>query len=267
MRFLTPLLFFSIFFGASTSALAKAQCIDIFFKKNGAHEQVRAAIKEGLLIFDQQMPFNEMFRDDYFHGTNVEAVKRMNQDHWFGNPITDYVALRHFADIFPKAAVTHAYQQTGARLDPSDAKNLLVYAEMSAQRAYLQERFRLGNDTFKNASLLDIIDFINHKADVLYLLKDSFPSISQKKLEEVANMSPKEWQDFVSEVQSRRGVVVVIDSSVSRSQPVERDPEVPTASAIISNQPGLPLHLIKAIIPLSAKEREELYQLLQDLSL
>lgn len=248
MRVLILCMGFFLYSGAHAQGL----CREIFQKKTTLSTDLQDAILRGIEVFDQQIPWSSFGDQTYWHGTHSLVVDRESGSFWRGTSIDNFPRLREFAGIYPHHSVLHVYEKKEA-LSRNGIK-VRTYAGLSSQRQTIIKTLGWPSSFYDNPLFYELLDSlsINKKPPTSFL----------KMIEEEGVLIPwswgqREWAQFAQRVKIPQGIVVVIDASVAKRYPVERDPEDSEAKVIIGKK-GLPVRYIRAIIPLSNADRESL---------
>ncbi len=255
------LLLFVILF--SISSKAEIVCEHYLSESQESSNLITAAIKNGLSIYDTHSNPYEPLQDVYIHATSISTVTGINGLNWYGNSITGYEALHDFSSFYPNSNVTHAFFKPTTSMKASNLFQSKDYAQMSARRAYISDELKIPRNLFKEPFVFEILEYIDDKEFVIEILSETKLFDTTHALLKLRQMSELEWSLFLDKFYSLKGVLLVIDGKIENTLPVETDPEHQEQNAvIIISQDGLPVSMIKAIIPLSRIERNELQKLI-----
>ena len=233
---------------------AQSKCLALFEKKNF---DLQEAISLGVEIYDQNRnPYVE-FQNVYFHATSVEAITFLRERLYLGAPVSWYPMLVHQFRMYKTYQVIHAYHRKMKPLVAELLHRSLNYAKYSAQRAYLSLRIGIPS-LFSDPLGFELLEFLDSKIDVSALLNSSRDEdILRGQNQKWERLTDRDWNDILHQTTQRRGVVIVIDENFRKEIIVEKDPEDESAVALISKK-GLPISYIKAIVPLSKNDRDEI---------
>lgn len=245
-------------------ASSAARCVQFFLKP--IHPQINEAILKGVQLFDQQVDYSKQvdFAFSYFHGTSVESLARSARaTHFAGSPVQDFTLLSNKFGFYNDHMVVHALQNRAGALNRRDLQSIATYAEMSAKRFYLL-RFLKDSSLYNSFFLYDLIYTLKDRAPLAdFLESQKSEGFFDQRPELLSLMENSDMTFLTGKVLPRKGIILVIDSAVQASVIIERDVEHDGAQVLISEQ-GIPLETIKAIIPQSRAERDELLNMMKD---
>lgn len=244
------------------------QCYDLFSSANSS--VLKSAILNGVKIFNGNKDYIAAFANEtvYLHGTSIDNLKRtIDGSHFVGSPIKDQQMLSEVFPHFAGTNVVHTFRSEKGDISDAQLKMLSLYAELAAKRFYLL-RFLQNIKEFYNSfflhELVDALEFDPSPRAVIEPFQQQ--GHFDDKPEVLAKLESSDLRFLSRKMAQRRGVILVLGHQVARHVVVENDVEMDGALVFIS-QKGIPLSDIKAIIPLSITERDELLQLLQSQNL
>ncbi len=246
-------------------ANAGPQCLNLFaFTVN---PQLEKAILAGIKIFDQQQFYADKveFAFSYFHGTSVESIARsVRSSSFFGSPVRDFEQLGERFYFYKNKMVVHALQNKAGKFDERDRHSIASYSQLSAKRFYLL-RF-LGDPALYNSFFLfDLITFVENGSPLgPFITSYKEEGFFDTRPELLSRLENADLTFLGKKIPQRKGVVVVIDAKVQADEDmiIEHDVEHGGAMALISDQ-GVAFDRIRAIVPQSRVERDELVKLLR----
>ncbi len=237
------------------------QCYGLFSIKKTTG--LDSAILAGVEIFNRNKELIGGSEIVYLHGTSIESVQHSLAGNYFaGSPLNDLSRLSSFFFHYSHLNVVHTFSNRSEPLTKSQHFNLTTYAEFAAKRFYLLRFLKNPEELYNSEFLYELIDALESNFSPQSVL-DFYQSegFFANRPEVLAKLQATELSFLKQKMVQRRGVILVFNRSVEKHTIIENDVEQEGAIALISKK-GIPLSDIKAIVPLSVTERDELLQLL-----
>jgi hypothetical protein len=241
------------------------QCYGLFSKEKIS--DLDRAILAGVDIFNRNKEFVSDGDSEivYLHGTSVESVQRSLEENYFtGSPVRDLPLLSDVFSHFSHMTVVHAYSNRNSELTSSQLRSLTTYAEWAAKRFYLLRFLNNPKELYNSEFLYELIETLDGALPTRGLI-DFYQSegFFTNKPEVLAKLQSTDLSFLKQKMMRRRGVILILNRSVEKHTILENDVEQHNDALALISKKGIPLSDIKAIVPLSAIERDELLQLLQ----
>ena len=252
------ILFFGVsFLFFSISIASPLRCRDLFLRPE--NRPLRAAIRLGVEVFNRRQDTSR-FKNVYLHATSIESIERSRDSVLIANSMQDYGFLAPLFYIYDDQAATYAFFQEDA-LSLSDSGYLYDFAELAAKKRYILRA--LSSPEITAQWFIDeLVDLLIVQSDVelkeflVSLLSAGDPTDPRMTLL-AAQLASVDFRFLYSQMDRRHGAVVVIDEKIRFTYPVEHDPEFLNSFAIFTPE-GIPWEFVRAIIPQSGTERDQL---------